>query len=306
MEYKSVFFAPEGAKGLSETSANHLCAVAAHLRDQHAAVLENVNFINSFIDVVGSNAESKPTKIGMTELTSIDIAIKEIGRMNAFISWFAEGRSKLEELKNYIEDLQLDEWLELQGIEKPNKPVLTTSEVKVSTMQDIINEMSIKDRQIYLALEAQASVYGKFVHAKQPMDRARTALHNVISQPYTNSGLGRDTIITYSVPSIDPEEVDKEFNKLQYEYRQIEQKLNHMKVDIRKKLTLRNTEENNERRLRMLEYNKKREVYDSRMQELTLQFGQWVLEEKTRLSKIKLAIPEGLVETYNFLQNTNG
>lgn len=303
MEYNSVFFAKEGEKGLNETSASHLCALASQIKAHCESVLNNVSFVNSFIDVVGSDAKPKQTNIGMMYIDDIDAAIKEISRMNAFISWFAEARELLENTRNMVNKLDLYSWMEATGIERPEKPEPTSSEVKSSALSDMIDELSVKDRQMYLALEAKASVYGKFIHPNQPMDRARNRMHEIISKPYVSDGRGRDTIIYHHVPSIDAKLVDAEFNKLQAEYRKIEQQLNHMKSDLRKKLNIRHTEENNERNLRLQKYKEERAAYDNKMRELTLQFNQWILDENAKISKIKFVIPDNLKETYTYLES---
>ena len=303
MEYNSVFFAKEGEKGLNETSASHLCALASQVKAHYESILKNVNFVDSFIDVVGSDASPKQTNIGMKSIEEIDEAIKEIGKMNAFISWFAEAREVLENIKRKVDDTTIYYWMEISGIESSEKPELTSSEVKSSTLDDIISELSVKDRQMYLALEAKASVYDKFIHPNQPMDRERNRMHEIVSKPYVSEGRGRDTIIYHHVPSIDTELVDAEFNKLQAEYRKIEQQLNHMKFDLRKKLKIRNTEENNEKNLRLQKYKEERAAYDNKMHELTLQYNQWMLDENAKISKIKFVIPDNLKETYTYLEN---
>ena len=303
MEYKSVFFAKEGEKGLNETSASHLCALASQIKAHHESILKNVSFVDSFIDVVGSDANPKQTNIGMKSIEEIDEAIKEIGRMNAFISWFAEARELLENIRKTVNGVSINAWMKASGIEEPEKPELTSNEVKTSTLDDMIDELSVKDRQMYLTLEAKASVYGKFIHPDQPMDRARNRMHEIVSKPYVSEGRGRDTIIYHHIPSIDTNLVDTEFNKLQSEYRKIEQQLNHMKSDLRKKLNIRNTEENNERNLRLQKYKEERAAYDNKMHELTLQYNQWVLDENTKISKIKFIIPDNLKETYTYLES---
>ena len=303
MEYNSVFFAKEGEKGLNETSASHLCALASQIKAHHESVLKNVSFVDTFIDVVGSDAAPKQTNTGMKSIDEIDLAIKEIGKMNAFISWFAEARELLEKIRQIVNGVNIYSWMEAQGIEKPEEPVLKSSEVKSSTLSDIIDELSVKDRQMYLALEAKASVYGKFIHPSQPMDVARARMHEIVSKPYVSDGHGRDTLIYHRVPSINTELVDTEFNKLQAEYRKVEQQLNHMKSDLRKKLDIRNTEENNERNLRLQKYKEERAAYDNKMHELTLQYNQWTLDENAKISKIKFIIPDNLKEVYTYLES---
>lgn len=303
MEYNSVFFAKEGEKGLNETSASHLCALASQIKAHHESVLKNVNFVDSFIDVVGSVASPKQTNTGMKSIDEIDLAIKEIGKMNAFISWFAEAREVLEKIRRKINGSTIYSWMADSGIEKPEKPEFYSDDIENSTLDDMIHELSIKDRQMYLALEAKASVYGKFIHPDQPMDKARNRMHEIVSKPYVSDGHGRDTIIYHHVPSIDINIVDAEFNKLQAEYRRIEQQLNHMKSDLRKKLSIRNTEKNNEKNLRLQKYKEERAAYDNKMHELTLQYNQWMLDENSKISKIKFVIPDNLKEVYTYLES---
>ena len=303
MEYNSVFFAKEGEKGLNETSASHLCALASQIKAHYESVLKNVSFVDSFIDVVGSDANSKQTNTGMKSIDEIDVAIKEIGRMNAFISWFAEARELLVKIRRIVNGTTLNTWIKDQEIEYPEEPLFKLNEGRSSTLNDIIDELSVKDRQMYLALEAKASVYGKFIHPDQPMDKARNRMHEIVSKPYVSDGHGRDTIIHHHVPSIDTELVDAEFNKLQAEYRKIEQQLNHMKSDLRRKLDIRNTEENNERNICLRKYREEHAAYDNKMRELTLQYNQWMLDENAKISKIKFVIPDNLKETYNYLES---
>lgn len=303
MEYNSVFFAKEGEKGLNETSASHLCALASQIKAHYESVLKNVSFVDSFIDVVGSDANPKQTNTGMKSIDEINLAIKEIGRMNAFISWFAEARELLEKIRRIVNGTTIQTWMKVQGIENPEEPLLKSNEVRSSTLNDIIDELSVKDRQTYLTLEAKASVYGKFIHPDQPMDKARNRMHEIVSKPYVSDGHGRDTIIYHHVPSIDTELVDAEFNKLQAEYRKIEQQLNHMKSDLRKKLDIRNTEENNERNICLQKYKEEHAAFDNKIRELTLQYNQWMLDENARISKIKFVIPDNLKETYTYLES---
>ena len=209
----------------------------------------------------------------------------------------------LEKIRRIVNGTTIQTWMKVQGIENPEEPLLKSHEVKSSTLNDIIDELSVKDRQMYLALEAKASVYGKFIHPDQPMDKARNRMHEIVSKPYVSDGHGRDTIIYHHVPSINTELVDAEFNKLQAEYRKIEQQLNHMKSNLRKKLDIRNTEENNERNLRLQKYKEEHAAYDNKMRELTLQYNQWMLDENANISKIKFVIPDNLKETYTYLES---
>lgn len=301
---ETVFFAKEGEKGLNETSASHLCALASQVKAQDESTVENIRFVDTTLSIVGQKGEHitdtgyKPE--GLNELQDI---LARIAKMNAFISWFAEARKALECYKTLRLQTEIQEWAEMMGKTIPESPKDTSEEVTTSTLEDIMNEMSIKDRQTYLSLEAKSAVYGKFIHPKQPFETARANLHRIVNSPYMTTGSGRDTLIYHFEPSVPTKQVDDMFNKLQAEYRRTEQSLNHMKSDLRKKIDVRLTEENNERRIRLQKFNEENQQYQDKMSNLTLEYNQWLVEEQTRLSKIKLVIPDDLLDTKNWLES---
>lgn len=301
---QSVFFAKDGEKGLNETSASHLCAFASQVKAQDESTIENIRFVDTTLSIVGQEGEHitdtgyKPE--GLNELQEI---LSRIAKMNAFISWFAEARKALENYKENQINLDIHEWAQMLGKVFPECPKDTSQEVTTSTLEDIIDEMTVKDRQIYLALEAKSAVYGKFIHPKQPFETARANLHRIVNSPYMTTGSGRDTLIYHFEPSVPTDQVDNMFNKLQAEYRKTEQSLNRMKSDLRRKLETRLTEENNERRLRQQKFNEENQQYQDKMKMLTLEYNQWLVEEQTRLSKIKLVIPDDLLATKDWLES---
>jgi hypothetical protein len=305
--FNSAFFAKEGEKGLNETSASHLCALASQIKDNNETALKNVCFVNTTMNVVGASGSAMQTESGIddSELHQIPVSLAGVSRMNAFISWFAEARKNLEAYKSVRTNMDINDWAKEQGIKIPEKPDFDSYLVHVSTLEDVIAQMNIKERQTYLALEAEASTLGKFIHPTQPMDTARKKMHDAITKPYCTMGSGRDTLVYHYSTSCLVSSVDKMFNQLQHKYREIEQSLNHIKSDLRKKLKQINLEEDNLRRLNILEYNKKLDAYNKTMQELTLQYNQWLRDEQTRLSKIKFAIPDSLVDTVQFLNNVD-
>lgn len=305
--FNSAFFAKEGEKGLNETSASHLCALASQIKENNETALANVCFINTTMNVVGATGAAMQTESGIddSELPQIPISLAGVSRMNAFISWFAEARKNLEAYKTARTRITIEDWAKEQGIKIPEKPEFDSNLVQTSTLEDVIAQMNIKERQTYLALEAEASTLGKFIHPSQPMDVARKKMHDSVTKPYSTMGSGRDTLVYHYSTSCCVSSVDKMFNQLQHKYREIEQSLNHIKSDLRKKLNQINLEENNLCRLNFLEYNKELDAYNKTMKELTLQYNQWLRDEQTRLSKIKFAIPDSLADTVQFLNNVD-
>ena len=50
---ENVFFAKEGEKGITRTSAAHLCALATGVKEEAESFLNNISFINESISIVG-------------------------------------------------------------------------------------------------------------------------------------------------------------------------------------------------------------------------------------------------------------
>lgn len=301
-QLNTIYFAKEGEYGLTETQASHLCALANQVKEQHEATLANVNFINTTLSIVGQEGEHT-TDAGFDSLHEIETAIAEISRMNAFIAWFAEARKELEEYRDERTKYDVYGWAEEMGIEMPDAPKSRYNEIKMSTLQDIINEMSIKDRQMYLALEAKSAVYGKFIHPRNPFEVARNKMHKVVKAPYATQGSGRDTLIYHYEPSIDVEKVDNLYNKLQAEYRETEQQLNHMKSTLRKTLDTRNLEENNKKQELIQQYKRENQEYADKMSEITAKYNAWLTEENARIAKFRFAVPEKLADIEKYLKN---
>jgi uncharacterized protein (DUF927 family) len=297
-----VYFAKDGEYGLTETQASHLCALAAQIKEEHEATLNNVNFVNTEMSIVGEQGEHV-VDAGYTDLSIIEKALAKVSSMNAFISWFAEARKELESYRAEQTRYNLAEWCENMVKKYPDNPTNHVNDVEMSTYEDIVKEMSIKDRQTYLALEAKSAVYGKFIHPRNPMEIARNKVHKVAKAPYSKEGSGRDTLIYHYIPSVSMVDVDDLFNKLQAEYRETEQKLNHMKSDLRKKLTARNLEENNKKQDALAKFRDDYEKYSQTLSQLTAEYNKWLVEENERIAKFRLAVPEKLADTEKYLKN---
>jgi len=300
-QLNNVYFAKEGEYGLTETQASHLCALAAQIKEQHEATLANVSFVNTTMSIVGESGEHQ-TDAGYTDLSIIEEAIAKVSSMNAFISWFAEARKELEEYRAEQTRYNLAEWCENTGKKYPENPTNHVNDITMSTYEDIVREMSIKDRQTYLALEAKSAVYGKFIHPRNPMEIARAKMHKIAKAPYAKEGSGRDTLIYHYIPSVSIAGVDNLYNKLQAEYRETEQQLNHMKADLRKKLTARNLEENNKKQDALAKFRDDYEKYSQELSQLTAEYNKWLVEENERIAKFRFVIPEKLAETEKYLR----
>lgn len=275
-------------KGLTLTNSSFMCNKAKDRKTEAEAFLESISFIDGSLSLVGSDAKNE-TERGLKNLDKIQDAISTIKEMNAFIAYFAEGRKAVEEYKEKALKYPLEQWAKDNEIELPVYPVKKS--VTFSTMDDVMNEMSIGDKVKYLSLEAEASVYGKYIHNDGKIAYARKRMHNCIAKPIVTKENGRDTLFYYYSPSVDAADVDAEFTSLQNKYREAERALNKMKSDLRETLRIKNAEET-------VLQNKYNDEYQNAIQEYNLKFEtisnkhqQFLKDEEARLSKLKIEIP---------------
>lgn len=300
---QSVFFAPEGAKGLNETSATKLAAIASNLKTKAEAVLNNASFLNVKVAIVGSGEQlDYGTGMSADKLTSLADTCHRIGEYNGFISWLREAQKALEENRRAVSRLTMDDWAKATGTTIPKCPDFSATVSPVS-LNDIIEEMSVKERAEYLALEAKSAQMGKFIHPDGPFDNARNELHKRINAKHKADGKGRDMLIYSYSPSVSTIDVDEVFEKIQRQYQNYESSLNHIKSDLRKKLDKRNSEINAQIALELREFKEKRAAYDQQMRELTVQYSQWLQDKVAEAAKVKIAIPECYEELLKELYN---
>ena len=304
-EYKlnSPFFAKEGEKGLNETSAAHLCSLASQIVEKDEADIQNINFLNTYIQIIGSGVRQQ-CGIGTTseEINKVSEKLNQIARMNAFISWYAEARKELEDTKRVVDDYDLETYAQFMGLSMPEAPE-QKSAGELPTLEDVIKNMSIKDRQTYLALEAKAAVLGKAIHPNRPIAVERKRMFEKLSTPFNADLNGRDTIIKEYQASVPVEEVENLYNSLEKEYRGVQQALNHMKSDLRKQLDVLKRAHHAKVMKYLVEYQAECEKYQIARKKLYEEFISWQEERATQLSKVKFAIPLALEPVVKELNN---
>ena len=285
-----VFFSEHG---LTSTSASHLADLAQEVIAGNETKLKNMTFVTTKVDIVGSASESgKTICVGYdgNMLAQVRPLLEEIASMNAFCAWMREAvKAKDRELKQ-VANFTFEEWCTLQGVEIPSSP----SYPKETTETDIIAQMNIKERNRYLQLEAIAATIGKYIHPGGQFSSAREELQNRIMKPFSTDGNGKDTLIYAHVPSVDPQKVEDVFFELQKWHRQNERELNKMKFAIKKQAEKKTLED-------IQQFKQALEQEKQRHMQLFTQYKEWQLEERERISRLKIVVPEALQDTYERL-----
>lgn len=296
----SIFVAKEGEYGLTRTQAQHLCALASHLKAQSESTLKATRFYGETISLIGSSSKNI-AKRGMTDLDALKKALDTVSSMNAFIAWFREADTNFEDELSFWRNLTVSSYAKEFGIvrgEYPERPI----KAKVFTTSDAINALDVKNRELYLALEAKAAAFGKYIQEGDTLDKARKDFYDKLLNPSEVDEDGRDTIIHEFAPSLEPQVLDNFYNELQFAYRKTEQQLNHMKSDLRAWVQARNYEASREYEKKMQEYTRQTKLLDAENDELVSKANTWKDENIARVSSLRIRVPEALAATEKILR----
>lgn len=276
--------------GLSSSNANHISNIAKEIAYELQSELSNVKLINCTLGLLsGSQVESISYETNKDIFNKIPYTLKKIGELNSLIAWLREGiKAKEDEIKNlpsnYIE------YCEFVGKEIPalEKRIETFSE------NDIIGEMSIKDRNRYYTLETMASVIGSYIHPDGYFSKIRKDLKTKLRNPVETIGEGHDMSIKRYCSIYSIEEVDGMFFELQQQHRDIQSELNGMKYSISSELKRRNLE--------IGEKNKQANLkYSHEVEAMEIERSLFVKSETARIESLKIIIPNDLKEIYDFV-----
>ncbi len=288
----SVFF---GDHGITSTSADHLANLAKELVVGYEAKINNLNFVTTSIDIVGSQSqEGKIINLGLTEqnLNEVRDALEKIAKLNAFSAWMREAIKAKEDEYNYIKNKDFKEWAKENNLELEEEPERDDK----YEASDVIADFNVKERNEYFYYQAVASSIGKYIHNNGAISLARAHLLDSLLKPYSTQGEGKDTLILSHKPSVDSYKVDALFFELQKWHRANEQKLNQIKYQIKRKVSEMEIENNNQ-------FKFKKEKYKARLSELMIQFKDWQLKENKKLMNLKIVLPADLQKTYDFLSD---
>ena len=229
MDTKSFF----GENGLTSTSANHYAVLAKEMTRKIKERLDSVRFFDTKMRIIGDDKAGIIAR-GFTSdsFDYIRNGLDLISKCNSLIAFFREAISEKERLikeASAWEDTEKRADLDARITEHQKlKPVRGAY---LST-EDVIKSWSVGEQEKYLSLEAEASVYGKFIHEDGRLSKARTDLMKIIDNPTVVKESGRDTVIYDYVPSVPQDLVDDLFFELQTHYREVQAELNGMKKRI--------------------------------------------------------------------------
>lgn len=281
MKKDEIFF---GKDGLTSTSANFVANLAKEMYARIEAELNNLHLYSTTVGLI-SGGQDRIIRNGVSSLDDIEQKLKDIAQLKSLIAWLREAISARDRL---IAEAKSSEFgIETIPIPKGENPL---------TVDDVVGEMSIKDRNRYFQLETFCSTIGKFIHPDGVFSEERSRLHDIVAAPYSVSGEGINMVVHAYAPTVSPEEADNKFAYLQQLYRENQAQLNSIKHQIETTVLKDSAEKSERYRVAYEEYRRQDHARSIKIQnERTA--------EIQRISNLKIVIPDSLKQTFDKVQN---
>lgn len=311
-------------KGLTMSAANHQ---ANMVKEQMQSIASNLSRTNGFTSTV--SVKDKDVKLD-NYITIEDLdkeAIKE-GVYYGLSAWLREGIQAKEQALEMIKSANISEFTledESEAIEIPDMPFLEAIVLEQYTELDAINELTIKERQEYLAVEAAAAHLGKKLHVNASVStnlrgqrveaskdgkilEMRNQLNgfretNLIE--YSLGGPTKEVCVVTNSPLYTREYMDKLFLQLQEQHRSYEERLNYYKGILKDKVATKNIELTEEYCKKTSEanraYKEKKRAWDAIVDASDKQYSEinqgrenMRLQVAKYVAKLKIIIPDAL------------
>jgi citrate synthase len=293
----SVFF---GEKGITSSSANHVCNIGKEYIEATHKSLDSLNFVTSAVSEF--NGEKTHTLKEGVKISEEDILSKlsKIAEINSLIAYLREAiKAKSNELtllkeKTFTCSISEEDYYSKAIEAKQEEFGFLKDEYTKYEIEDALAELNIKERNEYFSLEAEAAVIGKFIHPKSPYDLARTALMDCTTNSAEIKEYGNTVVVIKKTPTITIEEADNLFFKLQRKHREVSAQLNAIKHTLQERATEMNLLSNQVHETILSDYKELKDKEESK-------FNAEKIKETKEIANLKIVIPNSLDSTLNFL-----
>lgn len=283
---------------LTSTEAQNICNVANEVIARLTESINSVQFYNTSITSIVSSDNEVCAGRGTTDIAWIQDAIIKIGQNNSLIAWLKEAIKNKEEAIGKISSMRLQEWSEFKYYPNPMSP----SRKATVTKEDVIRNLEATELNKYFTLQSKAAAIGKFIHETGSISRAKIMLNKVVAEPNKISGAGRDTVIYRYTPSVKADDVDNMFLSLMSEHRNLNAQLNFIKAKAVEEANKQNIANEQEYQKARTAYSKEYNDWLDKTEDLQSRFNQYIITEKEKISKLKINVPDSLMETYKSIK----
>lgn len=283
---------------LTSTEAQNICNVANEVIARLTESINSVQFYNTSITSIVSSDNEVCAGRGTTDIAWIQDDIIKIGQYNSLIAWLKEAIKNKEEALEELSDMRLQEWSEYENYSAPKSP----SRKATVTKEDVIRNLEATELNKYFTLQSKAAAIGKFIHETGSISKAKIMLNKVVAEPNKISGAGRDTVVYRYTPSVKTDDVDNMFLSLMSEHRNLNAKLNFIKAKAVEEANKQNIANEQEYQKARTVYSKEYNDWLDKTEDLQSRFNQYIITEKEKISKLKINVPDSLMETYKSIK----
>lgn len=283
---------------LTSTEAQNICNVANEVIAGLTDSLNTVQFYNTTITSIVSSDNAIDAGKGTTDTSWIQDAIIKIGQYNSLIAWLKEAIKNKNEAIDKLSNMRVQEWSEFEYYPNPMSP----SRKATVTKEDVIRSLDMAKLNRYFTLQSRAAAIGKFIHESGSVSKAKIMLSKVIAEPNKVSGAGRDTVVYRYTPSVDADKVNDMFLSLMSEHRNLNAQLNSIKADAIEEANKQNIANEQEYQKARTAYSKEQNDWINKIEDLQSRFNQYIITEKEKISKLKINVPDSLMETYKSIK----
>ena len=283
---------------LTSTEAQNICNVANEVIARLTESINSVQFYNTSITSIVSSDNEVCAGRGTTDIAWIQDDIIKIGQYNSLIAWLKEAIKNKKEALEELSDMRLQEWSEYENYSAPKSP----SRKATVTKEDVIRNLEATELNKYFTLQSKAAAIGKFIHETGSISKAKIMLNKVVAEPNKISGAGRDTVIYRYTPSVKADDVDNMFLSLMSEHRNLNAQLNFIKAKAVEEANKQNIANEQEYQKARTVYSKEYNDWLDKTEDLQSRFNQYIITEKEKISKLKINVPDSLMETYKSIK----
>ncbi len=299
--FNDIYFGTE--EGMTSTSAQHVSAMANVMVQDIKQHIMGLRLYEKSIRVIG-DAEVTVETVNNT-LPEISEGVKRICKANALIAWLREAVKEREQAQKYVQDMSLDKWMELQGIEKPASPLPPRMpSINFQDYNTILDTgLTVKEYNRFVELNSALAVYGEMIHDKGLLTRQKNELARIIQNPTEVKESGRDTIITtYKVDVNISADIDKLYTELQSEYRKLQAEKNGIEAKFSNLAMDYQTRKMDEWKADKAQYDRDLTAINSQLVGYDTQMKEWKKQRLEELAALKIIIPDALKPLYKELK----
>lgn len=278
--------------GLTTTSANHIANMAKELYVAIEQELKEASLTTTKVTLIGeSSSHIISAGVNSHWLSTLKEKAERITKLKSLIAWLREAINAKELLIKAI-DFDEETWAAENNIELLCRP----EQQEHTTVESLIKDLPVKERNQYFVLETKCAVLGKLIHPEGTFAEQRKQYNYYQNNPTKIEGNGRDTLIYTRSSSITPQEIEDTFFELQKLHRESQASLNAIKHNLEERVKQLNLEQD-------LADEKAFKEYHAQQREINIARGMYIREETKKISSLKIVIPNNLQDIYQEVTN---